>query len=189
MSLPSSNGHPLVDAAVPPSGLDALYRAHAPTVARWASRLAGAGADVEDLVHEIFLVAARRLSEFRGDAKVTTWLYRITERVVLDERRRDRFRRWVARARSLEIEGVFSPAQPTPLDALERRRAAEGVYRILDRLPDKYRTVLILFELEGMSGEEIAVLTGLREATVWVQLHRARARFLSEMKRALWREP
>ena len=189
MTLPSSDANPGIDGDVAVSDLDSLYRAHAATVARWASRLAGPEADVEDLVHEIFLVAGRRLPEFRGDAKVTTWLYRITERVALDCRRRDRFRRWFARARSVEIEQSFSPAQPTPLDALERRQAAESVYRILDRLPDKYRTVLILFELEELSGEKIAVLTGLKPATVWVQLHRARTRFLSEMKRALGREP
>lgn len=189
MTLPSSDADSKIDGQVAVSDLDSLYRAHAPTVARWASRLAGPESDVEDLVHEIFLVAGRRLPEFRGDAKVTTWLYRITERVALDSRRKDRFRRWFAHARSLEIERSFSPLQPTPLDALERRQAAESVYRILDRLPEKYRTVLILFELEEMSGEEIAALTGLRPATVWVQLHRARTRFLSEMKRVLRREP
>jgi RNA polymerase sigma-70 factor (ECF subfamily) len=84
---------------------------------------------------------------------------------------------------------VLSPTQPTPVDALEQRQSAESVYRILDRMPHKYRTVLILFELEEMSGEEIAVLTGLKPATVWVHLHRARARFLCEMKRVLGREP
>ena len=188
MSLPSSDSDPLPDGVAAVWDLDALYRAHAPTVARWARRLAGPGADVEDLVHEIFLVAGRRLSEFRGDAKVTTWLYRITERVALDGRRRDRFRRWFSFARSVEIESAFSPAQPTPLDALERRQSAEVVYRVLDRMSDKYRTVLILFELEEMSGEEIAALTGLKAATVWVHLHRARALFLGEMRRALGRE-
>jgi RNA polymerase sigma-70 factor, ECF subfamily len=189
MSLPSSDANLSAESTAAVPDLDAVYRAHASTVARWASRLAGPSADIEDLVHEIFLVVGRRLPEFRGHAKLTTWLYRITERVALDGRRRDRFRRWFARARSVEIEHVFSPSQPTPLDALERRQSAEAVYRILDRLPEKYRSVLILFELEEMSGEEIAVLTGLREATVWVHLHRARARFLSEMKRALGREP
>jgi RNA polymerase sigma-70 factor (ECF subfamily) len=189
MNLPSSDANPRIDGDAAVSDLDSLYRAHASTVARWASRLAGPDTDVEDLVHEIFLVAGRRLPEFRGDAKVTTWLYRITERVALDGRRKDRFRRWFARARAVEIEHSFSPSQPTPLDALERRQAAESVYRILDRLPDKYRTVLILFELEELSGEEIAALTGLKPATVWVQLHRARTRFLGEMKRALGREP
>ena len=163
--------------------LEAVYRAHAPTVARWAAKLAGPLIDVDDLVHEIFLVVGRRLPEFRGDAKVTTWLFRITERVARESRRRDRFRRWFARTRRLEIERTTAPTRLTPVDDLERRQSKETVYRILDRLPDKYRKVMILFELEELSGEEIAALTGLKLATVWVHLHRARACFLAEMKR------
>ena len=189
MSLPSSNADPMIERDTAALNLDAIYRAHASTVARWANRLAGPGADVDDLVHDIFLVAGQRLSEFRGDAKVPTWLYRITERMALDRRRRDRFRRWFSHVRSMDIENVFSPSQPTPVDVLERRQSIEAVYRMLDRLPDKYRTVLILFEIEEMSGEEIATLTGQKESTVWVHLHRARARFLDEMKRAMGREP
>lgn len=188
MSLPGSQPNLTVIRSTDALDLDALYRAHARTVARWASRLAGPDVDVDDLVQETFLIVERRLSEFRGEGKVTTWLYRITERVVLDARRRDRYRRWFSRSRSIEIERVLSSTQPTPVDALEQRQSAESVYRILDRMPDKYRTVLILFELEEMSGEEIAALTGLNVATVWVHLHRARARFLREMKRALGKE-
>jgi RNA polymerase sigma-70 factor, ECF subfamily len=187
MSLPSSEKTP-VDEVVP-ADLDAIYRAHAATVARWVAKLAGPSADVEDLVHEIFLVVRRRLPEFRGDAKLTTWLYRITERVAQQSRRRDRFRRWFSHTRRLEIEDATSAARLTPVDALERRQATEACYRILDRMPDKYRTVLILFELEELSGEEIASLTGLKLATVWVQLHRARSRFLADVRRAAGREP
>jgi len=167
--------------ATPP--LDVLYRAHAAAVARWAGHLAGPEADVEDLVHEVFLVAGRRLGEFRGEAKVTTWLYRITARVVAGRRRRDRVRRWLRRTNRLDVErGLFS-SQPTPIEELERRRAAGVVYRVLDRMPERYRTMLILFELEGLPGEEIAALAGMKLATVWVQLHRARARFLRELER------
>lgn len=189
MTLPNSDVQPARACAGASLELDTLYRAHASTIARWASRLAGPDADVDDLVHEIFLVAAQRLPEFRGDAKITTWLYRITERVALSRRRRDRFRRWFSRARSVEIESSLSPSQPTPVDLLERRQSIEAVYRLLDKLPDKYRTVLILFEIEEFSGEEIATLTGQKESTVWVRLHRARARFLEEMKRVLGRQP
>ena len=189
MSLPNSDADPVVDREAVALSLEALYRAHASAVARWANRLAGPGTDIDDLVHEIFLVVGEQLSEFRGDAKVTTWLYRITERMALDRRRKDRFRRWFARARSPEIESASSRPPATPVDILERRQSIEGVYRILNRIPDKYRTVLILFEIEEMSGEEIAALTGQKEATVWVRLHRARGRFLCEMKRASRREP
>jgi RNA polymerase sigma-70 factor (ECF subfamily) len=189
MSLSNPDVVPMVDGPSRTPNLDALYREHAPTVARWAAKLAGPGADVEDLVHEIFLVVRRRLPEFRGDAKVTTWLYRITERVALDNRRKDRFRRWFSRERRVEIEGAIFPPRLTPVDELECRQSTETVYRLLDRMPDKYRSVLILFELEELSGEDIAALTGLKLATVWVHLHRARARFLTEARRASGRSP
>jgi RNA polymerase sigma factor (sigma-70 family) len=53
---------------------------------------------------------------------------------------------------------------------------------VLDAIDEKHRTVLILFEIEGMSGDEIAELTGARVETVWVQLHRARARFKQRLQ-------
>jgi RNA polymerase sigma-70 factor, ECF subfamily len=164
-----------------PFDLDEVYRSHAETVARWVGHLGGPAADVDDLVHEIFLVADRRLAEFRGEAKLTTWLYRITARVVSGRRRNDRIRRWLGRTRRIDVERALSATPLTPIEELERRRATETVYRILDRLPENYREVLILFELEGASGDEIAALTGRKLATVWVHLHRARARFLQEM--------
>jgi len=187
MNLPNADSPPDAEGSPPAWDLGALYRAHAPVVARWATKLAGPSLDVEDLVHEIFLVAGRRLAEFRGDAKVTTWLYRITERVVRENRRKERFRRWFSLARHIDIADAFAPPHFTPVDELERRQSTETTYRILDRMPEKYRTVLVLFELEELSGEEIATLTGLKLATVWVHLHRARARFLGEMKRTLGR--
>jgi RNA polymerase sigma-70 factor (ECF subfamily) len=181
MPLPRSD-HTLPPPREPAAlDLDEIYRSHAGTIARWVSHLGGPNADVDDLVHEIFLVADRRLSEFRGEAKLTTWLYRITEHVVRGRRRRDRIRRWLGRTRRVDLERALAPTHLTPIEELERRRAVESVYRILDRLPDKYREVLVLFELEGASGEEIAALTGRKLATIWVHLHRARTRFLEEL--------
>jgi RNA polymerase sigma-70 factor (ECF subfamily) len=170
-----------VEVARPPT-LDIVYRAHAPVVARWAAHLGGPSADVEDLVHEIFLVVRRRLPEFRGDAKVTTWLYRITERVVRDWRRKDRLRRLIRRVRRDDVEDALTVAALTPAESAEQRQARALVYAALDRLPEKYRQVLILFELEELSGEEVAAMTGLKLATVWVRLHRARQYFLPALK-------
>jgi RNA polymerase sigma factor (sigma-70 family) len=76
-------------------GFDAIFRANAALVARWAAALGGPLLDVEDTVQEIFMVTHRRLSEFRGEAKVSTWLFHITRRVVLAQRRRARWRRWL----------------------------------------------------------------------------------------------
>jgi RNA polymerase sigma-70 factor (ECF subfamily) len=184
--------------AVTPSSLDAangaptlegLYRAHAPQVARWAANLGGPRLDVDDLVHEVFLVVSRRLGDFQGRSKSTTWLYSITERVTLAARRKARVRDWLDRVRRVDVEATLSPTHPTPLEELERRQALEQVYRIFDRLAEKYRRVLILFEIEGLSGEEIADLTGLKLATVWVHLHRARAHFVTELKNESGAQP
>jgi RNA polymerase sigma-70 factor, ECF subfamily len=161
----------------------ALYRAQARTVARWAARLGGPGIDVEDAVHEVFLIAKRRLRSFEGNAKITTWLFRTTEKVALTARRKQRLRRWLARVPESERPGM-GDAQPTPSEALERRQTAAGVYRVLDRLPEKQRRILILFELEGLSTQEIADLIGGRLATVRVWLFRARAKFIEEHEKA-----
>jgi RNA polymerase sigma-70 factor (ECF subfamily) len=174
---------PADDGAIAPPSLAGVYRAHAATVARWAAHLGGPRLDVDDAVHEVFLVVGKRLPEFRGDAKLTTWLYRITERVVRGGRRRERVRRWLTFVRRGDVEQSLSPPRLTPVEELEQRQSRDTVYRILDRLAEKYRRVLVLFELEELSGEEIAALTGVKLATVWVHLHRARALFLAEMNR------
>jgi RNA polymerase sigma-70 factor (ECF subfamily) len=166
-----------------PPEFPVLYREHARTVARWARHLGGPLLDVDDVVQEIFLVAQRRLPEFRGEGKLSTWLYRITERVVFAARRKDRLRRWWPRIFRTEVGQVLGRSRPTPIEELERRQDTELVYRLLDRVPETYRRIVILFELEELSGEEIANLTGLNLATVWVRLHRGRARLLRELQR------
>jgi RNA polymerase sigma-70 factor (ECF subfamily) len=164
-----------------PIGLDALYRAHAQAVARWAFRLGGPSVDPEEIVQEVFLIAAQKIASFRGDAAVTTWLYRITENVARHQRRKGRLRRVLFGDSQQAIEEAAS-LRPTPIEEMERREATSIVYDALDRLSDKERTLLILFELEGLSGEEIAELTGTKIGTVWVHLHRARARFLKALQ-------
>jgi RNA polymerase sigma-70 factor, ECF subfamily len=168
--------------AAPPVALElgALYRAHAQTVARWAGRLGGPTVDAEDVVQEVFLVAHRLLPEFRGEARITTWLFRITHNVVRHRRRRERVRRLLGAGNDEAARRVAS-LRPTPVEDLERVEAQRAVYGILDGMSDKYRTVFVLFELEGLSGEEVAALTGQRLGTIWVWLHRARAQFLKEL--------
>jgi RNA polymerase sigma-70 factor, ECF subfamily len=164
---------PIVDvlrpATPPASPLADLYRSHAQRVARWASRLGGPAADVEDVVQEVFLVVQRRLDGFRGDARIETWLYRITANTVRWRRRKEKWRRWLGGSAD-DVAGQLAARGPTPLEALE-------VYRVLDGMREKYRTVLILFEIEGMTGAEIAALMGVKVDTVWVWLHRARKQF------------
>jgi RNA polymerase sigma-70 factor (ECF subfamily) len=159
-----------------PRSFDEAYRAHAQDAARWARNLGGTSVDVEDVVQEVFLVVSRRLDSFRGDARFSTWLFEITRKVVANHRRRHRWRFW----RTGEDEKLAKLPSPVrdPLAELERQQAAALFYRTLDNLPEKYRTVLVLFEVEGLSTHDIAELCHLRWPTVKVQLHRARELFL-----------
>jgi len=171
-----------------PLALAEVYRRHARDVGRWAARLGGPATDVEDVVQEVFLAAHRKLGGFRGDASLTTWLYRITENVVRHRRRKERFRRWLGGTAD-ETAGEVAAPGPSPLEALGERQATERVYRVLNGMKEKYRTVLILFELEELSGEQVASLTGAKLATVWVWLHRARADFARRLAELDAEEP
>jgi RNA polymerase sigma-70 factor (ECF subfamily) len=149
---------------------DALYAAYATTVFRWVRRLGGPGADVEDLVQEVFLRVHLALPSFRGESQARTWLYRIVVRVVSRHRRR---RRWPVP----EDENL----QTSPEEATGAREAEATLYRALDRLELRQRALLVAFELEELSGVEIANALGIKPATLWVQLHRARIALQREL--------
>jgi RNA polymerase sigma factor (sigma-70 family) len=155
--------------------IDAIYERYAPQVERWARRLAGPQFDSEDLLHDVFLVVMRRWHEFRGDSKVTTWLFRITQQVVRARRRNDAIRRWLWGRHGQETVDARASV-PTPIEEIERREQNLRLYAALDQLPEKYRTVLVLFALEGLSGEQVAELTDSEVGGVFVRLHRARAK-------------
>jgi len=157
--------------------LGTLYRTHIRDVARWAERLAGPGFDLPDMVHEVFEIAQRRLPSFRGDSSLSTWLFGITEKVVRHRRRKDRLRHWLAGS-AADVAKQIPASDKNQHDQLEMKERAARVYRVLDRLPDRDRQVLILFEIDGLSGEEIATLLGVKIGNVWLRVHRARERFL-----------
>jgi len=159
---------------------DHLYETYEPMVERWVRRLAGPRAEVEDLIHDVFVVALRRRGEFRGDAKVSTWLFRITQLVVRKRRFRRRLRQFLDVLHRSHEEAV-APPSPTPLEVLEERQRCARLYAALDRLPDKYRTAIILCDIEGSGAEEVGQLLGLTANAVWVRVHRARAMLLEQL--------
>jgi RNA polymerase sigma-70 factor (ECF subfamily) len=179
---------PVASPAALPS-FEAVYRTHARTVSRWASRVLGPGGDLEDVVQEVFIVVRKKLPRFDGRAAIATWLYEITVRVVQDWRRRRRWWSWVtgrgpspSRSHAQAAPWPSDEGAPDPVVRLEVRERLLRVYRILDGLGEAYRTTFILFELEGLSGERIAEITGTRVGTVWVRLTRARRAFIERMR-------
>lgn len=186
---------PVTTAGFARLSFESVYRAHGKTVARWAIRLLGPKSDFEDVVQDVFMVVRRRLPEFRGEAEITTWLYEITVRVVKRWRMRARWWSWVTgrgqspgRGRApdqlVPIPMAESPSDPQAL--LEAQERTHLLYQLLDELTETQRTVFILFEIEGLSGAQIAEITGTGVNAVWVRLSRARRKFMESMR--AWEE-
>jgi RNA polymerase sigma-70 factor (ECF subfamily) len=169
-------------AVIAPSSFEEAYREHAQTVARWARQLAGVDVDVEDVVQEVFMVVSRQLSAFRGEARFTSWLFEITRKIVANHRRRQRWLFW--RSNKDALASIPSPERD-PLAELERRQDGALFYQALDKLPEKYRTVLVLYEVEGLTTQQMADLLSLNLSTLKVHLHRAREKFLVHYQQLL----
>ena len=161
---------------------DQLYREHAARVMAWAARLGGPEVDVHDVTQEVFLVVYRRLDSLRPDVKPTTWLFGITANVVKAHRRKLHVSRWVARLRPHELIQAAATG-PSPLETLEQHRAGQLIYDVLNTLSEKQRQVFVLFELEGLSTEQVADVIETTLVASRVRLHRARAAFFRQLGR------
>lgn len=158
---------PASTAAAPSPALVAVYREHFQFVWRSARRLGAQPAALDDVVQDVFLIVARRLPEFRGEASIRTWLFAITMRVVQVHRR--------SASRHLRRVEAFAEAHPGEgTDPYARSDAAEELIKLLDRLDDDRRAVFVLAELEGMTAQEIAAGLGLNVNTVYSRLRLAR---------------
>lgn len=132
----------------------------------------------QDIVQEVFLKAYQNIGQFRGQAKLSTWLHRITINQCLNWKRRwSRRRRW--QHRSLENDGKDSFLElltdhNTPEVLYQNKELQQRYWRALQALPEKARTVFVLKELEGLSYDEIATTLRLNRGTVSSRLHYAR---------------
>jgi RNA polymerase sigma-70 factor (ECF subfamily) len=159
--------------------LGEFYRTFRAEVARNLHRMLGPGrGDLEDVLQEVFIEVFRSIPRFRGDAKISTWLYRVCVNVAL-QRLRKRKRRAEVPA---EVAGE-SISDETPERGLDNRRRLDAVYRILDELAPKKRVVFILHEIEGREPKEIAGIVGAPVLTVRTRLHYARKEFYARAAR------
>ena len=165
--------------SVPPSEFRAIYEAHLDFVWRSLRRLGVRQADAMDQAQKVFLTAHTKLSEFQGRSRLRTWLFAICQRVASDYRRSAPLRREVT-TDAAEIDAFAASPNADRSEARQRARLAEAV---LDKLPEAQRLVFVLFELEELSGDEIAELLGVSVGTVRSRLRLAREAFGREVKR------
>lgn len=157
-----------------------LFRKHRNAVAAIAYRMLGPGADLEDMVQEVFLQVHRSLPDFRGQAKFSTWLHRVAVNVVLMARRRARSRPQYSPEDHARHE---ADVRPGPDQDVARGRRVEAFRKLLDKLSEKKRTVYVLHELEGLPPAEIAKIVDCPVLTVRTRLFYAR-RELANLMRA-----
>lgn len=128
--------------------------------------------DLDDLIQLAAEQAFRNIARFDGRCELTTWLYAVCYRVLLNERRW--YRRWRLRFTPLETNDDALDEQPTPPELLEARARTRHLHRTLARMSDKYRAVVVLHDLEELAVSEIAIILGANELTVRSRLRDGR---------------
>jgi RNA polymerase sigma-70 factor (ECF subfamily) len=151
-----------------------LYDRHVDRVYRLAFRMAGDETLATDFTQDTFVRAFERLGDFRGDSSLATWLHAIASSVILNGLKK------VKRIRSREQTDDELP------DVAVTRREAEPdlklkLARAIDALPNGYRMVFVMHDVEGYTHEEIGSALGIQPGTSKAQLFRARAKLRSEL--------
>jgi RNA polymerase sigma-70 factor (ECF subfamily) len=168
-------------AASPAPDFDRIYRDYVDLIYRFAHRLCGESETARDIVQETFLSAYRGFKDFRGDAQLSTWLYTIAAHACIRMRRK----RKGAPDRELSLEefiptsdGEFRLQIPveglSPEEALQNKELRRILDQAIGKLPPKYRVVLVLRDMEGLSAKEVGMILRLNERAVKSRLHRAR---------------
>jgi len=154
-----------------------LYDRYAPVVYRFLSAFGVPSEEREDACQEVFVAVYRSLARFRGEARLSTWIYRIAARHAGRIARRRRVRGL------LSTLLVREPPPPPAPDPSERSERLQMLDEMVSKLSPKKRLVLVLFEIEGMPIEEVAKVAGCPENTAWSRLHYARAELMAMAKR------
>lgn len=160
------------------SEFEQLYAEHHPRIVRYLTRMVGAR-EAEDLAQEVFIKAGRSYAGFRHEAQVSTWLFHIATHAAIDRMREPSFRREACM--DAAEAGDREKLQPYLEDIALRKATNDCIRGVIDSLPEKYRTPLILSELENFSNREIAEILGVSLDTAKIRLHRAKA----QLKEAL----
>jgi RNA polymerase sigma-70 factor (ECF subfamily) len=163
-----------------------IYEEFYPKIVGYLRRLVG-DPESEDVAQEVFVKVNRALDGFRGESSFSTWIYRIATNTAMDHLRKPAFAQRPENNGSPEEdfpeEDCIPDANAPVLDmALIRKDMNDCIRGIVDGLPENYRTVLVLSDLEGFTNAEIAEVLALTLDSVKIRLHRARTRLRKELE-------
>jgi RNA polymerase sigma-70 factor (ECF subfamily) len=149
-----------------------LFARHRRRVYQLAHQLTGNSSLAEDTLQETFLQVYRDLPAFRGEAQLSTWIYRIAMRTAIRVRARQAAHRSSVQSEAFEESHLSEDVNPEQM--LAARERVRRVRAAMDKLPIEQRAVLALFAVEGLGHAMIAEILGIPEGTVWSRLHQAR---------------
>jgi RNA polymerase sigma-70 factor (ECF subfamily) len=134
----------------------------------WAESFTQDADDAEDVTQDVLILVHRRLPQFEGKSRFSTWLYTITRNVALDRRRRTRRRERRLEAMDLPVDSVEIR------DAFDEDTLTSLVLKYFDELPTRQREVFELSDIQGLSAPEVAERLGMKAVTVRANLFKAR---------------
>jgi len=164
-----------------------IYEAFHPKVLRYLTRLAGEG-EAEDIAQTVMLKVREGLPGFRGEARLSTWIYRIATNAAFDRLRRSgpgQAESYPAAQPESDLDLESSPLEarsPSAEATVIREEMNACIREFIGRLPEHYKTVMVLSELEGFTNAEIAQILEASLDTVKIRLHRARERLRRELQ-------
>lgn len=147
--------------------------------------------EAEEVSQAVFEKISRNLGSFKGESKLSTWVFRIATNAALDKLKSLSFKRSFAGPlaplpiHSPKTEGYASELngnKETPDNTIIREEMSECVREFVDRLPEKYRTIITLNEIGGFTNKEIAEILEISLDTAKIRLHRARAQLKSSLE-------
>ena len=166
-----------------------IYDIFQPKILRYLTHFIGES-DAEDLTQETFVKVHQALENFRDESQLSTWIYRIATNTALDRLRSPSFQRTVKVSLSENLdeseiaEKAICTEEKKPLieQQLIREEMNSCIRGYIEKLPENYRTVLVLGELEEFKNNEIAEILGTTLDTVKIRLHRAREMLKEELR-------
>jgi RNA polymerase sigma-70 factor (ECF subfamily) len=164
-----------------------IYTEFYPKITHYLTRLVG-DSEAEDVAQVVFEKVNSSLSDFKGESKISTWIFKIATNAALDRLKSSSYKRTssgpLAPVPLQTVENLdLAFSKPTsPDQKIIRDEMSECVREFVDRLPPDYRTVLILNELEGFTNKEIAEILQISLDAAKIKLHRARGKLKEKLK-------
>ena len=161
-----------------------IYTTFNEKIRRYLARLVGE-TEADDLTQEVFIKVSRGLKDFRGESKFSTWIFRIATNTALDYRRNRS--QTTPEILSIDTEREEEPihlrGEASYIDQeLIRQEMKACIRNVINKLPEDYRTVIVLGEMEELNNHEIAEILQVSLDTVKIRLHRARTKLKKELE-------